>query len=56
MRLVWSEVRDLIDMAGCGSLDELIAALEAYRAVESTFTESGKSTWRNRARARVELS
>ncbi|WP_162621788.1 hypothetical protein [Microbacterium suaedae] len=31
-RLVWSEVRDLLDLAACDSVDELIGALETYRA------------------------
>ncbi|GGO59202.1 hypothetical protein GCM10010910_01610 [Microbacterium nanhaiense] len=30
-RLVWSEVRDLLDMTGCVDVAELIGALEAYR-------------------------
>ncbi|NHI16889.1 hypothetical protein [Microbacterium excoecariae] len=31
-RLVWSEVRDLLDIAACGNVTELIEALEQYRA------------------------
>lgn len=31
-RLVWSEVLDMLDIAGCASVDELIVALEQYRA------------------------
>lgn len=31
-RLVWSEVRDLLDLAACNSVDELIGALELYQA------------------------
>lgn len=31
-RLVWSEVRDLLDIAACDSVDELIVALERYQA------------------------
>lgn len=30
-RLVWSEVRDLLDIADCISVDELMIALEQYR-------------------------
>ena len=30
-RLVWSEVRDLLLVAGCDDVSELIAALEQYR-------------------------
>ena len=30
-RLVWSEVRDLLDIADCEDVPELIRALEAYR-------------------------
>lgn len=30
-RLVWSEVRDLLDIADCEDVDELIGALELYR-------------------------
>lgn len=31
-RLVWSEVRDLLDIAACDSVDDLIMVLEEYRA------------------------
>lgn len=31
MRLVWSEVRDLLSVASCETVDELIDALTAYR-------------------------
>lgn len=31
-RLVWSEVRDLLDVAGVSSIDELLVALERYRS------------------------
>lgn len=31
-RLVWSEVRDLLDMTGCVDVAQLIGALEQYRA------------------------
>ncbi|WP_268866085.1 hypothetical protein [Microbacterium sp. ZXX196] len=31
-RLVWSEVRDLLDIAACDTVGELIGALEQYRA------------------------
>lgn len=30
-RLVWSEVRDLLDIAACESVDELLVALVEYR-------------------------
>lgn len=30
-RLVWFEVRDLLDIADCASVDELLFALEQYR-------------------------
>lgn len=30
--LTWSEVRDLLSVAGVGTVDELITALEEYRA------------------------
>ena len=32
LRLVWSEVRDLLDLAECDSVTELIGVLEEYRA------------------------
>ncbi|WP_158685466.1 hypothetical protein [Microbacterium halophytorum] len=31
-RLVWSEVRDLLDIAACVDVDELIGALREYQA------------------------
>lgn len=31
-RLVWSEVRDLLDVAACVDVDELMMALRAYQA------------------------
>lgn len=30
-RLVWSEVRDLLDIAACDSVADLIRVLEEYR-------------------------
>lgn len=30
-RLVWSEVRDLLDIAACDSVDELLHVLTEYR-------------------------
>lgn len=30
-RLVWSEVRDLLSIAECDSVDELLVALKQYR-------------------------
>ena len=31
-RLVWSEVRDLLDVAACDTIDELLEALRTYQA------------------------
>ena len=31
-RLVWSEVRDLLDLAACDNIDELLEALRVYQA------------------------
>ena len=37
--LVWSEVRDLLDVAGVDSIEELITALGDYRAEHPAPTE-----------------